>query len=208
MTGAAKVTGKIVGRYGDDAVKVTGKIAKHGSDNVAEHVIVNYGDDAAKAVVKGGERAALHTAPKIARAVDVAVDAARIESVSMKPAVEAIHRAPIVKPAHFLAGGGGVATVVAAQNLTAGEREKDRALADSTRKTLADHPEMLHEVVRVERETGLWNRIGVGAGRGMEWALPILAAGGSAALVVLAIGWNRRKRKNVAVDATSGKAAA
>ena len=149
------------------AAKIAGKIAKHGADNAAEHVITHYSDDAARAAVKGGGTAAVHAAPKVVKAVDATVEAARIEANATKPVVEAIHRTPIVKPVvkpgQLLEGGGAVAIVVApgiaTYNLTAGERDKDQALADAMRETLAQHPEMLPEVVKVDGETGLYGMV-------------------------------------------------
>lgn len=138
------------------AAKIAGKIAKHGSDNAAEHAVTHYSDDAA--------RAAVHAAPKVAKAVDATVEAARIEANATKPVVEAIRRTPIVKPGqlkpgHLVGGGVGVAAVVGTYNLTAGERDKDQALADATRETLAQHPEMLPEVVKVDGETGMYGMV-------------------------------------------------
>ena len=145
------------------AAKIAGKIAEHGADNAAEHVITHYSDDAARAAVKGGGTAAVHTAPKVVKAVDATVEAARIEANATKPVVEAIHRTPIVKPVvkpgQLVGGGVGVAAVVGTYNLTAGERDKDQALADATRETLAQHPEMLPEVVKVDGETGMYGMV-------------------------------------------------
>ena len=168
LTGAAKIAGKIakhgsdnaaehaVTHYSDDAARAAGKIAEDGADNAAEHAVTHYSDDAA--------RAAVHAAPKVAKAVDATVEAARIEANATKPVVEAIHRTPIVKPGqlkpgHLVGGGVGVAAVVGTYNLTAGERDKDQALADATRETLAQHPEMLPEVVKVDGETGMYGMV-------------------------------------------------
>lgn len=154
--------------------RVAQKIATHSADNVAEHVVTHYGDDAARGAVKVGGEVAVHAAPKVARAVDAAVDAARLETTAAKPVVEAIHRTPIVKPMHLVGAGAGIAAIDAAHNLTAGERERDRALADATREILAEHPEQLVETVRAEGETGFWNHIGAGLGRAFVWFAAIL----------------------------------
>lgn len=176
LTGAAKIAGKIakhgsdnaaehvITHYSDDAARAAGKIAEDGADNAAEHAVTHYSDDAARAAVKGGGTAAVHTAPKVVKAVDATVEAARIEANATKPVVEAIHRTPIVKPGqlkpgHLVGGGVGVAAVVGTHNLTAGERDKDQALADATRETLAQHPEMLPEVVKIDGETGLYGMV-------------------------------------------------
>ncbi len=171
LTGAAKIAGKIakhgsdnaaehvITHYSDDAARAAGKIAEDGADNAAEHAVTHYSDDAARAAVKGGGTAAVHTAPKVVKAVDATVEAARIEANATKPVVEAIHRTPIVKPSQLVGGGVGVAAVVGTYNLTAGERDKDQALADATRETLAQHPEMLPEVVKVDGETGLYGMV-------------------------------------------------
>ncbi len=171
LPGAAKIAGKIakhgsdnaaehvITHYSDDAARAAGKIAEDGADNAAEHAVTHYSDDAARAAVKGGGTAAVHTAPKVVKAVDATVEAARIEANATKPVVEAIHRTPIVKPGQLVGGGVGVAAVVGTYNLTAGERDKDQALADATRETLAQHPEMLPEVVKVDGETGMYGMV-------------------------------------------------
>ena len=171
LTGAAKIAGKIakhgsdnaaehvITHYSDDAARAAGKIAEDGADNAAEHAVTHYSDDAARAAVKSGGTAAVHTAPKVVKAVDATVEAARIEANATKPVVEAIHRTPIVKPGQLVGGGVGVAAVVGTYNLTAGERDKDQALADATRETLAQHPEMLPEVVKVDGETGMYGMV-------------------------------------------------
>ncbi len=183
------------------AAKVAGKIAGHSADNAAEHVVAHYGDDAAKAAVKGGEKAALHTAPKIAGAVDATVRAAGIEARAAKPAVKTIHRAPIVKPAHLATGGAGAAAVVAAHNLTAGEREKDSALSEATRKTIEEHPEMLPEVVRAAGSNGFWNKVGDGVGNGISlFAAAFGGVFGLAAFVRLFA--SAKRRKPVVIDVT------
>ena len=182
------------------AAKVAGKIAEHGADNAVEHAVTHYGDDAAKAVVKGGGTAAVHAAPKVVKTVDAAVDAARLETRVAKPAVEAIHRAPIVKPGHLVGGGVGAAAVVGAHNLTVGERERDRALADATRETLAEHPELLAEIVRADGETGFWNHIGAGLGRASVWFAAVLGGLlGIAGLIRVLPRRNRRKPEIVDV---------
>lgn len=176
------------------AAKVAGKIAGHGTDNAVEHVVTHYGDDAAKAFAKGGGTAAVHAAPKVVKTVDAAVHAARLETRVAKPAVKAIHRAPIVKPGHLVGGGVGAAAVVGAHNLTAGERERDRALADATRETLAEHPELLAEIVRADGETGFWNHIGAGLGRASVWFAAVLGGLlGIAGLIRVLPKRNRRK---------------
>ena len=175
LTGAVKIAGKIakhgadnaaehvITHYSDDAARAAGKIAEDGADNAAEHAVTHYSDDAARAAVKGGGTAAVHTAPKVVKAVDATVEAARIEANATKPVVEAIHRTPIVKPVvkpgQLVGGGVGVAAVVGTYNLTAGERDKDQALANATRETLAQHPEMLPEVVKVDGETGMYGMV-------------------------------------------------
>ena len=187
------------------AAKVAGKIAGHGTDNAVEHVVTHYGDDAAKAVAKGGGTAAVHAAPKVVKTVDAAVHAARLETRAAKPAVEAIHRAPIMKPMHVAAAGVGVAAVDAAHNLSAGEREKDRAIADSTRKTLADHPELAADVIRADRETGFWNHIGAGIGQGAVWCLALAGGLFGLAALIRSIPLRRRRRPAV-VDIAPGNA--
>lgn len=179
------------------AAKVAGKIAEHGTDNAVEHVVTHYGDDAARAAVKGGGEVAVHAAPKVARAVDAAVDAARLETRVAKPVVETIHRTPIVKPMHLAAAGVGVAAVDAAHNLTAGERERDRALADATRETLAEHPELLAEVVRADGETGFWNHIGAGLGRASIWFAAIFGGLLGIAGLIRALPRRRRRKPDV-----------
>ena len=89
LTGAAKIAGKIaehgadnaaehvITHYSDDAARAAGKIAEDGADNAAEHAVTHYSDDAARAAVKGGGTAAVHTAPKVAKAVDATVEARR-----------------------------------------------------------------------------------------------------------------------------------
>ena len=176
------------------AAKVAGKIAGHGADNAAERVVAHYGDDVAKSAAKGGGKATLHAVPKVAEAVDATVRAAGIEARAAKPAVEAIRRAPIVKPAHLAAGGAGAAAVVAAHNLTAGEREKDSALSEATRKTIEEHPEMLPEVVRAAGSTGFMNQVGKGVGNGISLSSAVFGGVfGLAAFVRLFSAGKRRK---------------
>lgn len=208
LTGAAKLVGKIVGHgadnavvhvathYGDDAAKA---VAHYGDD--AAKAVTHYGDDAAKADVRAGGEAALHTTPTVARAVNTAVDVARVEARAGKPVVEAVHRAPIVRPMHVAAGGVAVGTVVAANNLTAGEREKAHALADVTRRTVAEHPELLPDLVRADGEKGFWNQIGARVGRGFEWAIPIFAVFVGLGILMQAIRF-RKRRKPAVIDVT------
>ena len=146
------------------AAKVAGKIAEHGADNAVEHAVTHYGDDAAKAVVKGGGTAAVHAAPKVVKTVDAAVDAARLETRVAKPAVEAIHRAPIVKPGHLVGGGVGAAAVVGAHNYTAGEREIDEAVRDA----IENDPALARDRIRA-------------SGR---WANTLAACGGAAIVLI------------------------
>lgn len=214
LTGAAKLFGKIVGHgadnavvhvathYGDDAAKA---VAHYGDD--AAKAATHHGDDAARMAARGGETAATHLTPQVVRTVDAAVDAARVETRAVQPAVEAIHRTPIVRPMHLAAGGVAVGTVVAAHNLTAGEREKDRALADATRQTVAEHPELLPDVVRANGEQGFVNQIAAGFRRGCEWALPILAGLLGLGFLIRATGF-RKRRKPAVIDVTPEPAAA
>ena len=210
-------------------VRIVKEVFVHGADNAAVHVATHYGDDAAKAVAhygddaakaathhgddaarmaaRGGETAATHLTPQVVRTVDAAVDAARVEAHAAQPAVEAIHRTPIVRPMHLAAGGAAVGTVVAAHNLTAGEREKDRAIADATRQTVAEHPELLPDVVRANGEQGFVNQIAAGFRRGCEWALPILAGLLGLGFLIRATGF-RKRRKPAVIDVTPEPAAA
>ena len=122
LTGAAKLFGKIVGHgadnavvhvaahYGDDAAKA---VAHYGDD--AAKAATHHGDDAARMAARGGETAATHLTPQVVRTVDAAVDAARVEARAAQPAVETIHRTPIVRPMHLAASGAAVGTVVAAE---------------------------------------------------------------------------------------------
>jgi len=141
-------------------VKIAEKIAAHGADNVAEKVIVHNADDAARLAAKGAGRTATHVAPAIERTVKLV----QAEARAAKPAAQAAARKPLVRPGTIAAGGVAAGTIVAAHNLTAGEREKDCALADATRNTLAEHPEMLSGVLRADGETGFWNRLAGEAG--------------------------------------------
>ena len=145
-------------------VKIAEKVAAHSADNVAEKVIVHNADDAAKLAAKGAGKTATHVAPAVERTVARSVELAQAEARVAKPAVQAAVRKPLVRPGTIAAGGVAAGTVVAAHNLTAGEREKDRALADATRKTLAEHPDMLPGVLRVDAETGFWGRLAGEAG--------------------------------------------
>jgi len=140
-------------------VKIAEKIAAHGADNVAEKVIVHNADDAAKLATKGAGKTATHVAPAVERAVARSVERAQAEVRVAKPAVQAAVRKPLIRPGTIAAGGVAAGTVVAAHNLTAGEREKDRALADATRKTLADRPDLLPDILRANGETGFWSRL-------------------------------------------------
>ncbi|MGN0845033.1 MAG: hypothetical protein ACI4QT_07420 [Kiritimatiellia bacterium] len=184
------------------AAKIAAKGAKHGADNVVEHAVTHYSDDAARVAAKGAGKAAVQAAPKVAKAVDKAVDVARIEANAAKPVVEAIHRTPIVKPTHVLAAGGGAAAVVGTHNLTAGERTKDQALADATRETLAEHPEMLPEIVQIDGETGIDSYVG----RGVFYFMVIFAVltGTALALRILHPIMKRRmnQKPNASEDAS------
>ena len=130
LTLPAKVAAKVAEHSADNVV---GHVVTHSADNVAEHVVTHNADDAAKVLAKGGARAGVEVAPKVARAVDAAVEAARIETRAVRPVIKVAPRAPIVKPGHILAVGGGIAGVTAAHNLTAGERDLDDATADALR---------------------------------------------------------------------------
>lgn len=149
LTVPAKIAAKIAGHSADNIVA---HVATHSADNVAEHVITHNADDIAKVAAKGGAKAAAQTAPKVAKAVDAAIDAARIEAEASKPVVKAIHRAPIVKPGHLAAGGVGIGTVVAANNLTVGERDIDLATGDAIR----NNPEV---AIRHIADGGRWKNI-------------------------------------------------
>lgn len=202
LTIPAKIAAKIAGHSADNVVA---HVATHSADNVAEHVVTHNADDIAKAAAKGGAKAAAQTAPKVAKAVDAAIDAARIEAEASKPVVKAIHRAPIVKPGHLAAGGVGIGTVVAANNLTVGERDIDLATGDAIR----NNPDIAR--VRVEA-SGRWKEIvakwlssGTGVGIGMGGVLLCLA-------FALKIMWPllpmmRNRRKQIAVSANEGTTA-
>lgn len=164
-------------------VKIAEKIAAHGADNVAEKVIVHNADDAAKLATKGAGKTATHVAPAVERTVSRSVELAQAEAQVAKPAVQAVVRKPLVRPGTIAAGGVAAGTVVASHNLTAGELEKDRAIADATRKTLAERPDLLPGVLRADGETGFWNRLGEGAKRGVV----VLSAVGGGLLALLAL---------------------
>ena len=181
-------------------VKIAEKAAAHGADNVAEKVIVHNADDAAKLAAKGAGKKATHVAPAVERAVVRSVEAVQAETRVAKPAVEVAARTPLVRPGTVAAGGVAAGTVVAAHNLTAGELEKDRALADATRKTLAERPDMLPGVLRADGETGFWNRVGEGAKRGVVVLSAVV--GGLLALLALP-GLVRRFRTPCAKDGGS-----
>lgn len=145
-------------------VKIAEKIAAHGADNVAEKVFVRNVDEVTKFATKGAGKTATHVAPAVERTVVRTVELVQAEARVAKPAVQAAVRKPLVRPGTIAAGGVAAGTVVAAHNLTAGEREKDRALADATRKTLADRPDLLPDVLRANGETGFWSRLAGEAG--------------------------------------------
>ena len=145
-------------------VKIAEKAIEHGADNAVEHAVTHYGDDAAKAVVKGGGTTAVHTAPKVMKTVDAAVDSARLETCGGKPAVEAIHRAPIVKPGHLVGGGVGAAAVVGAYNFTAGER----AIDDGVRVAIENDPSLARDRIQAS-----W-----------RWANTLAACGGAAIILI------------------------
>ena len=177
------------------AAKVAGKIAERGTDNAVEHVATHNGDDAARAAVKGGGEVAVRAAPKVVQTVDAAVDAARLETRAAKPAVETIHRAPIVKPGHLVGGGVGAAAVVGVDNYTAGEREIDEAVRDA----IGRDPALARERIN---ESGRWKTT--------------LAACGGAAIVLIGLAFalriapplrGRGRKQPAAAAATSEKTA-
>ena len=107
LTVPAKVAGKIAKHGADNVVEhvvthsadnVVEHVVTGSADNVAEHVATHNADDAAKAIARGGAKASLKSAPAIAKTIDASVDAARLEAHAMKPAVASIHRPPIPKP--------------------------------------------------------------------------------------------------------------
>lgn len=178
--------------------KIAEKVAACSADNVAEKVVVHNADDAAKLAAKGVGKTATHVAPAVERTVVRSAELARAEAVAAKPAVTAAARKPLVRPGNIAATGLAIGTGVAADNLTAGEREKDRALADATRETLAEHPEMLAEVLRADGETGFLNRAGAGIGtgfsRGLVWLAALVGGGFGLAALIRAIPARRRRK--------------
>lgn len=177
--------------------KIAEKAAAHGADNVAEKAIVHNADDAAKLAAKGAGKTATHVAPAVERIVVRSVEAVQAETRVSKPAVGVAARKPLIRPGTIVATGAAAGTVVASHNLTVGELEKDRALADATRKTLADRPDLLPDVLRADGETGFWNRLGEGAKRGVV----VLSAVGGGLLALLALpGLVRRFRAPRAKD--------
>ena len=179
-------------------VKIAEKAAARSADNVAEKVVVRNADDAAKLAAKGAGKTATHVAPAVERTVVRSVELARAEAAAAKPVVRAAARKPLVRPGNIAATGFGVATVDAAHNLTAGARDKDHAIADSTRTTLAKHPEMLAAIVRADGETGFWNKLGAGIGsgfgRGFVWFAAIAGGGIGLATLIRAIPARRRRK--------------
>lgn len=161
LTAPLKIAAKIAGHSADN---VAAHVATHSADNVVGHVVTHNADDAAKLAAKGGAKVAA-TAPKVVKAVDAAVDAARLEAAASKPAVASIHRPPIPKPRHpaieaairetpKIAVGVGLAAgaAIASDNLTAGERDLDRATGEAIRKD----PALAR--VRIE-ESGRWKGV-------------------------------------------------
>ena len=143
LTAPARIVARIAEHGTDNVVE---HAVTHSADNFAEHVVTHTADDASKLGAKGGAKALATTAPEVARAVDAAVVAARAEARAARPAVAAIHRTPIPKPCGTTAEaaikaapktavglGVGVGALVAANNLTAGEREIDKATATAVR---------------------------------------------------------------------------
>lgn len=183
-------------------VKIAGKVASRSADNVAEKVVVRNADDAAKLAAKGAGKTATRVAPAVERTVVRSAELARAEAAAAKPVVRAAARKPLVRPGNIAATGFGVATVDAAHNLTAGARDKDRAIADATRETLPGHPEMLADVVRADGETGFWNKLGsglgAGFGRGFLWFATLVGAGFGLAALIRAVPARRRRKPAVA----------
>lgn len=179
-------------------VKIAGKVASRSADNVAEKVVIHNTDDAAKIMAKGVGTTATHAAPAVERTVARSVELARAEAAATRPVVQAAPRTPILRPGNIAATGLGVAAVDAAHNLTSGTRDKDRAIADSTRKTIADHPDLLADVVRADAETGFWNKLGTGIGRGFVWLAALVGSGYGLAALIRAIPARRRRKPAVA----------
>ena len=179
-------------------VKIAEKVAARSADNVAEKVVVRNADDAAKLAAKGAGKTATHVAPAVERTVVRSAEPARAEATAAKPAVKAATRKTIVRPGNIAATGLAIGTGDAAHNLTAGEKEKARALAAATRETLAEHPEMLADVLRADGETGFLNRagagIGSGVGRGLVWFAALVGGGFGLAALIRALPARRRRK--------------
>lgn len=203
--GADNVVEHVVTHSADNVVEhaVTGS-----ADNVAEHLATHNGDDAAKALAKGGTKT-LKSAPAIAKTIDASVDAARMEARAMKPVVAPIHRTPIPKPrnptaeaaikaAPWIAVGTGTGVGIAkgADNLSAGSRERAKALGEAERDAIHDNPDLLPR--KWETENRPWTilawcgggsvlLIGAGVGVGLLGLL-----GGRR----LMTGWNSRRHSH------------
>lgn len=126
--------------------KIAAKVVGHSADNVVGHVVTHNADDVARLAAKGAAKGTARTAPKVVRAVDTAVTAARVETQAAKPVVNVIHRIPIAKPSSAaveaaikqspkIAVGAGVgsAALLAANNMTKGERDIDMATGEAIR---------------------------------------------------------------------------
>lgn len=161
-----------------NAAKATARTALHESDDVARIALHN-ADDIAKAGAKTGSKVVGEATARTAAMVERSVAAERAAARAAAPAVAEIHRTPIrpptIPPKTVLAGGAAVAGTVAAHNLTAGELEKDKAIADGIRRD----PQAAERIA----SGGFLHMLGAGVGR----ALVLLAwlLGGGIGLSVL-----------------------
>lgn len=174
--------------------KAVAKGTLHEADDVTKFVL-HESDDLAKAGARGGAKAGTGALARTGGMVERSIAAERAAARAAAPAVHEIHRTPIVRPGHVMAGGAAVATVVAANNFTVGERKKDEAVAD----TLREHPEYLPKVV--DGQGGILH----GLGEGIRQGLVLLAglAGGLFGLAVLVRAVPARRPRPATIDVTA-----
>lgn len=144
------------------SAKAVAKGALHEADDVAKFVL-HESDDLARAGARGGAKAGTGALARTGGMVERSIAAERAAARAATPVVHEIHRTPIVRPGHVMAGGAAVATIVAANNLTVGERKKDEAAAEA----IGNDPQAAERVAS-------------------GGPLRVLGAGGARALVVLA----------------------
>lgn len=180
VSAVGKAIAKVASHTADDAAKAGAKVLAHEGDDVAKaggKLLANNADDAAKAGARVAGEAASHAAPVLVRTADSALDVSLVAARKAQPVIEVVHRPPIprphpaetalktiTRPGTVLAATAGSAGIVAANNLTRGDKSQDDAIGTAITDAAGDNPDLLATLVDIRNKpkTRLYTLLGVG----------------------------------------------